>query len=46
MLLIIKIQNLQQKKKWYVIDGKSKGNYSSENPTKFLIKSIESSLCD
>ena len=41
----MKIQNLQQKK-WYIIDNESKGNYSHENPIKFLTKSIESSLCD
>ena len=29
---------------WY-IDNKSKGNYSHHNPTKFLTKSIESSVC-
>ena len=33
-------------KKWYIIDSESKGNYSHENPIKFLTKSIESSLCD
>ena len=33
-------------KKWHVIDSNSKGNYSHENPIKFLTKSIESSLCD
>ena len=33
-------------KKWYVIDSKSKGNYSHPDPIKFLSKSIESSLCD
>ena len=38
-------QNLQQKK-WYVIDSESKGNDSHQDPTKFLTKSIESSLCD
>ena len=32
-------------KKWYIIDNESKGNYSHENPIKFLTKSIESSLC-
>ena len=32
-------------KKWYIIDSESKGNYSHENPIKFLTKSIESSLC-
>ena len=41
----MKIQNLQQKK-WYVIDSESKGNYSHENPIKFLTSSLESSLCD
>ena len=33
-------------KKWYIIDSESKGNYSCQNPIKFLTKSIESSLCD
>ena len=33
-------------KKWYVIDNESKGNYSHENPIKFLANSLESSLCD
>ena len=33
-------------KKWYVIDSESKGNYSHENPIKFLTSSLESSLCD
>ena len=33
-------------KKWYVIDSESKGNYSNENPIKFLTNSLESSLCD
>ena len=33
-------------KKWYIIDSESKGNYSHENPIRFLTKSIESSLCD
>ena len=33
-------------KKWYVIDSESKGNYSHENPIKFLTKSLESNLCD
>ena len=32
--------------KWYIIDSESNGNYSHENPTKFLTKSIESSLCN
>ena len=32
--------------KWYVIDSKSKGNYSHENPIKFLTSSLESNLCD
>ena len=33
-------------KKWYVIDSESKGNYSHENPIKFLTTSLELSLCD
>ena len=33
-------------KKWYIIDSESKGNYSHENPIKFLTNSLESSLCD
>ena len=33
-------------KKWYIIDSEWKGNYSYENPIKFLISSLESSLCD
>ena len=33
-------------KKWYVIDSESKGNYSPENPIKFLTSSLESNLCD
>ena len=33
-------------KKWYVIDSESKGNYSHENPIKFLTNSLESSICD
>ena len=33
-------------KKWHVIDSNSKGNYSHENPIKFLTEPIESSLCD
>ena len=45
MLLIMKIQNLRQKK-WYIIDNESKGNYSHHNPLKFLTSSLESSLCD
>ena len=28
-------------KKWNIIDSESKGNYSRENPIKFLTKSIE-----
>ena len=27
-------------KKWYVIDSESKGNYSQDDPIKFLIKSL------
>ena len=34
MVLIMKIQNLQQKK-WYIIDSDSNGNYSHHNPIKF-----------
>ena len=34
------------RKKWYVIDSESKGNYSHENPIKFLTSSLESNLCD
>ena len=41
----MKTQNLQQKK-WYIIDSESNGNYSHENPMKFLTSSLESSLCD
>ena len=33
-------------KKRYVIDSESKKNYSHHDPTKFLAKSLESSLCD
>ena len=33
-------------KKWYVIDSESKGNYSHENPIRFLTNSLESSICD
>ena len=33
-------------KKWYIIDSESKGNYSHENPIKFLTSSLESSICD
>ena len=33
-------------KKWYIIDSESKGNYSHENPIKFLTDSLESSFCD
>ena len=33
-------------KKWYIIDSESKGNYSDENPIKFLTNSWESSFCD
>ena len=29
------------RKKWYVIDSESKGNYSNSDPIKFLTKSIE-----
>ena len=33
-------------KKWYIIDSETKGGYSHKNPIKFLLSSIESSLCD
>ena len=33
-------------KKLYAIDSESKGNYSKDDPIKFLTKSLESSLCD
>ena len=33
-------------KNFYVIDSETKGNYSHENPIKFLTSSLESSLCD
>ena len=33
-------------KKWYVIGSEPKGNYSHENPIKFLTSSLESNLCD
>ena len=33
-------------KKWYVFDSETKGNYSHENPIKFLTSSLESSLWD
>ena len=33
-------------RKWYVIDSESNGNYSKDEPIKFLTKSLESSLCD
>ena len=34
------------RKKQYVIDSASKGNYSHENSIKFLTSSLESTLCD
>ena len=33
-------------KTWYIIDSEAKGNYSHENPIKFLTSLLESSLCD
>ena len=33
-------------KKWYIINSVSNGNYSQNDEIKFLIRSIESSLCD
>ena len=44
MVLIMKIQNLQQKN--VIIDSEANGNYSHHNPINLLTKSIESSLCD
>ena len=44
MILTMTIQNLKQQNG--VIDSESKGNYSHENPIKFLTNSLESSLCD
>ena len=32
-------------KKWYIIDSEAKGNYSRQNPVRFLTNSLESSLC-
>ena len=32
--------------KWYIIESESNGNYSPNDETKFLTRSIESSLCD
>ena len=36
----------KKKKKRYVIDSESKGNYSHKNSIKFLTNSLESSFCD
>ena len=33
-------------KKWYVLDSESNGNYSKDEEIKFLIRSIEPSLCN
>ena len=33
-------------KKWCVINDESKGNYSPDDEIKFLMRSLESSLCD
>ena len=33
-------------KKWNVIDSESNGNYSHENPIKFLTKSTKSNICN
>ena len=40
----MKTQNLEQKNG--VIDSESKGNYSHENPIKFLTSLLESNVCD
>ena len=34
------------RKKWCIIDSESNGNYSHENPIKFLTNSLEWRLCD
>ena len=44
MVLAMKTQNLQQKNG--VIDSKTSGAYSEDDPIKFLTKSIASRLCD
>ena len=33
-------------KKWYIVNSESKGNYSHQNPIRFLTNSLEPSLCD
>ena len=33
-------------KKWCIINSESKGNYSHQNPIRFLTNSLEPSLCD
>ena len=33
-------------KKWYVINSKSKGNYSHENPINFLTNSLEFAIIE
>ena len=33
-------------KKWCVIYSETKGNYSHENPIKFLTNSLESNICN
>ena len=33
-------------KKWHITDSEPKGNYSHQNPIRFLTNSLESSLCD
>ena len=45
MVLMMKIQNLRQKKR-YIIESESKGNYLPHNEIKFLTSSLESSLCN
>ena len=32
--------------KWCIIDSESKGNYSQNDETKFLTRSIKSGICD
>ena len=33
-------------KKWHITDSEPKGNYSHQNPIRFLTNSLESSFCD
>ena len=42
---IVNLLKSSENEYWYVIDSKTKGDYSHENPITFLIRSLESSLC-